>query len=135
MSRIKRVGVTFPPDLLKDFDDIIKTMGYDNRSKAVQDAVRTFVAEKKLLQNETSHQAGFMMMLYNHEAKGLESALTQAQHRFGRIISSTMHIHLSQTDCLEAIAVQGNAAEVRKLRDELTAKKGVKLLKVTVFPI
>ena len=135
MPKIKRVGVTFPPDLLKDFDETIGTMGYENRSKAVQDAVRMFVAERKLLQNETGNQAGLLMMLYDHEARGLESALTHVQHDFAHIIYSTMHIHLTETDCLEAIAVKGNVAEVRKLRDQLATKKGVKLLKVMVFSV
>jgi len=135
MPKIKRVGVTFPPDLLKDFDEIIGTMGYENRSKAVQDAVRMFLAERKLLQNETGNQAGLLMVLYNHEARGLESALTHVQHHFAHIICSTMHIHLTETDCLEAIAVKGNAVEVRKLQDQLAAKKGVKLLKVMVLTV
>ena len=123
-----RAGVTFPPDLLKDLDEIVGKMGYENRSKAVQDAVRMFVAERKLLQNETVDQAGLIMLLYAHETRGLENTLTQVQHHFATIICSTMHIHLSETDCLEAIAVKGNVAEVRKLRDQLAAKKGVKLL-------
>ena len=133
MPKIKRVGVTFPPDLLEDFDEMIGTMGYENRSKAVQDAVRMFVAERNLLQNETGDQAGLMMMLYDHEVGGLENAITHVQHHFAHIICSTMHIHLSEKDCLEAIAVKGKAGDVRKLRDQLAAKKGVKLLKVTVF--
>lgn len=135
MPKIKRVGVTFPPDLLKDFDEMIRAIGYENRSKAVQDAVRMFVAEKKLLQDETGDRAGLLMMLYNHEVTGLESALTHVQHDFAHLICSTMHIHLTETDCLEAIAVRGKAAEVRKLRDQLAAKKGVKLLKVMVLSI
>ncbi|MGA2309348.1 MAG: nickel-responsive transcriptional regulator NikR [Candidatus Bathyarchaeia archaeon] len=135
MPKIKRVGVTFPPDLLKDFDQILGTMKYENRSKAVQDAVRMFVAEKNLLQNETRDQAGLMMMLYDHEVGGLENALTHVQHHFARIICSTMHIHLSETDCLEAIAVKGKAGDIRELRDHLAAKKGVKLLRVTVFSL
>jgi CopG family nickel-responsive transcriptional regulator len=135
MPKIKRAGVTFPPDLLKDLDEIVKTMGYGNRSKAVQSAVRMFVAERKLLQNEAKDQAGFIIMLYDHEARGLESALTHVQHQFANVICSSMHIHLSETDCLEAIAVKGNAAEVRKLRDQLAARKGVKLFKVMVFSL
>ncbi len=134
MPKIKRVGVTFPPDLLKDFDEVIGTMCYDNRSKAVQDAVRLFVAERKLLQNQTEDQAGLLMLLYDHEARGLENALTETQHRFARVICSTMHIHLTHTDCLEAIAVKGSAIEIRKLRDQLAPRKGVKLLKTMVFP-
>lgn len=135
MTKIIRVGVTFPPELLKDFDEITGTMGYENRSKAVQDAVRMFVAERRLLQDGIGDQAGLMMMLYDHEARGLESALTNMQHHFAHVICSTMHIHLSETDCLEAIAVKGNVTEVRKLRDQLATKKGVKLLKVMVFSI
>jgi CopG family nickel-responsive transcriptional regulator len=135
MHKIKRAGVTFPPDLLKDLDEIVKTMGYGNRSKAVQDAVRMFVAERKSLQDETEDQAGFIIMLYDHEARGLESALTHVQHHFAHVICSSMHIHLSETDCLEAIAVKGKATEVRKLRDQLATRRGVKLFKVMVFAL
>jgi len=133
MSKIIRVGVTFPPDLLRDFDEIIGKMGYENRSKAVQDAVRIFVSEKKWLQEEKGVQAGILMMLYDHEVKGLESSLTDVQHHYTHIICSTMHIHLSERDCLEAIAVKGDAAEVRKLSDALAAKRGVKLLKTMLI--
>ena len=129
MTKIIRVGVTFPPDLLRDFDEIIRKVGYENRSKAVQDAVRMFVSERKWLQEERGIQAGVLMMFYDHEVRGLESALTDIQHHYVNVICSTMHIHLSERDCLEAIAVKGNAAEVRKLSDELAAKRGVKILK------
>jgi len=133
MAKITRVGVTFPPDLLKDFDDIIRKMGYENRSKAVQDAVRMFVSEKKWLQEERGTQAGVLMMLYDHEVRGLDDALTDIQHHHANIICSTMHIHLSERDCLEAIAVKGDATEVRRLSGELAAKKGVKILKAMLI--
>jgi CopG family nickel-responsive transcriptional regulator len=135
MAKIVRVGVTFPPDLLKDFDAIISKTGYENRSKAVQDAVRLFVSEKKWLQEERGTQAGVLMMLYDHEVKGLENALTSAQHHYTNIICSSMHIHLNERDCLEAIAVKGDASEVRRLSDELAAKRGVKLLKTMLVAV
>ncbi|MEM3459561.1 MAG: nickel-responsive transcriptional regulator NikR [Candidatus Bathyarchaeia archaeon] len=135
MTKIVRVGVTFPPDLLKDFDEIIRKMGYENRSKAVQDAVRMFVSEKKWLMRERGNQAGVLMLLYDHDARGLEDALTNIQHRHAHIICSTMHTHLSEHDCLEAIAVKGNAAEIRKLSDELAARRGVKILKTMIVPV
>ncbi len=135
MTRIVRVSVTFPPELLRDFDDVISKMGYENRSKAVQDAVRLFVSEKKWLHDERGTQAGVLMMLYDHEVKGLESELTHVQHHYAHIICSTMHIHLSERDCLEAVAVKGDAVEVRRLSDELAAKRGVKLLKTMVISL
>jgi CopG family nickel-responsive transcriptional regulator len=43
-----------------------------------------------------------------------------------------MHIYLDETDCLEAIAVRGDATEIRKLSNELSSKRGVKMLKTTI---
>jgi CopG family nickel-responsive transcriptional regulator len=135
MTKIVRVGVTFPPDLLKDFDEIIKKMGYQNRSKAVQDAVRMFISEKKWLHAEKGTQAGVIMLLYDHEARGLETALTHIQHHYSNIICSTMHIHLSERECLETIALRGDVTKIRKLSDELAAKRGVKILKTMVVSV
>jgi len=129
LGNVVRVGVTFPPDLLKDFDKIIAKMGYESRSKAIQDAVRTFVSEYKWLREETGTRAGVIMVLYDHEVRGLEEALTDVQHDFSHAICSTLHIHLTKTDCLEAIAVRGEANEIRKLAENLASKRGVKLLK------
>jgi CopG family nickel-responsive transcriptional regulator len=135
MTRIVRLGVTFPPELLGDFDKITRRMGYSNRSKAVQDAVRMFISEKEWLQKEKGSQAGVLMMLYDHEVRGLESALTDVQHHFSDLICSTMHIHLSERECLEAIAVKGDGAGIRKLSNELAARKGVKLLRTMVVSV
>jgi CopG family nickel-responsive transcriptional regulator len=135
MARIVRVGVTFPPELLKDFDEVIGHMGYGNRSKAVQDAVRMFVSEKKWLQEEGGNQAGVLMMIYDHEARGLESALTHVQHEYAEVVCSTMHIHLSERECLEAIAVKGDSVKIRRLSDELVSKRGVNLLRTMVVSV
>jgi CopG family transcriptional regulator, nickel-responsive regulator len=135
MSKVTRIGVTIPPDLLKDFDEIIKKMGYESRSKAIQDSVRLFVSERKWLKEEDANQTGIILMVYDHDAKNLDSELTEAQHEHSKIITSTMHIHVSEHDCLEAIAVKGKASEIRHLSDELTTRRGVKILKTTIVTV
>jgi CopG family nickel-responsive transcriptional regulator len=135
MDKIVRVGVTFPPDLLKDFDAIIEKMGYDNRSKAVQDAVRLYVSERKWIQEENANQTGVILMVYDHEKRGLDSDLTESQHHHQELISSSMHIHLGDHDCLEVIAVKGKGSEIRHLSDELATKKGVKILKSMIVTV
>lgn len=134
MTKVTRVGVTFPPDLLRDFDKMIGKMGYDSRSKAIQDAARMFISEKQQLEEESGVYAGVLMMLYDHEIRGLENLLTHIQHHYTHLIFSTMHIHLSERDCLETIAVKGDAAEIRKLSDELATERGVKILKTMIVP-
>ena len=132
MTKIVRVGVTFPPELLKDLDEISKEMGYDSRSKAIQDAVASFVTEQKLLHKEKGKKAGVLVMVYDHDAKGLEDDLLESQHHHRNVINSVLHVHLSDRECLEAIAVKGDAEDIRKLAHELTTRKGVKQVRSTI---
>jgi CopG family nickel-responsive transcriptional regulator len=106
MAKIVRVGVTFPPGLFKELDETIDNMGYDSRSKAIQDSVRSFMAEHSLLREQKGTRVGVLVVIYDHEVKGLETALTDTQHEHSHVIYSSMHIHLSERECLETIAVK-----------------------------
>ena len=72
MSKVTRIGVTFPPELLRDFDEIIGKMGYESRSKAIQDAVRLYVSDPKWLKEEDTVQIGMLLMVYDHDVKVLK---------------------------------------------------------------
>ncbi len=133
MTKIVRVGVTFPPDLLRELDETIEEMGYDSRSKAVQDAVRSFLTEYRVLQKRKGTSAGVLVMVYDHEVTGLEDTLIETQHKHSRVIYSSLHVHLSERECLEAVAVKGDADEIRKLAQELATKKGVKQVRSTII--
>jgi CopG family nickel-responsive transcriptional regulator len=135
MPKVVRIGVTFPPELLKDFDEIINKMGYESRSKALQDVVRLYVSERKWIKEENTTQTGVILMVYDHDVKGLESELTETQHKHSSLITSTLHIHISEQDCLEAIAVKGKSSEIHHLSDELTTRRGVKILKTTIVTV
>jgi CopG family nickel-responsive transcriptional regulator len=74
-------------------------------------------------------------MVYDHETRGLESELTDTQHHHTDLISSTMHIHLGEHDCLEVIAVKGKGSEIRHLADDLTTRRGVKILKTMIVTV
>lgn len=132
MPRIVRVGVTFPPELLKDLDQVIKEIGYDSRSKAIQDAVTSFITEQRLLHKEQGKKAGVLVMVYDHDVKGLEDDLIESQHHHRDVINSVLHVHLSDKECLEAIAVKGEAEDIRSLAQELTTRKGVKQVRSTI---
>ena len=132
MSKIVRVGVTFPPELLKALDETIEEMGYASRSKAIQDAVTSFVTEQRLLHNQKGKKAGVLVMVYDHDVKGLEDELIEAQHHHRNVINSVLHVHLSDKECLEAVAVKGDAEDIRHLAQELATRKGVKQVRSTI---
>ena len=132
MTKIVRVGVTFPPELLKELDETIEDMGYESRSKAIQDAVSSFITEQRVLHKEQGTKAGVLVMVYDHDVKGLEDDLIESQHHHRNIINAVLHVHLSDKECLEAVAVKGEAEDIRKLAQELATRKGVKQLRSTI---
>lgn len=135
MGTIVRIGVTFPSDLLADFDRIIQGMGYKSRSKAIHDTVRRFVNEQKWLADMEGTRTGSITMVYNHDMRDLESDLTHMQHRFESIICASMHVHLSRDRCLETITVRGDAAQIKRLVEKLKARRGVEEVRLSLFSV
>ena len=126
---VMRFSVSLPQTLVKEFDEVRRKMGYGNRSKAVHDAFRGFISENKWAHENTAEITGAIVMLYYLDKPGLLNQIVRTQHGFESVISSSMHIHLTKNKCLEMIAVEGKAKDIRSLTQELMTKKGVKQLK------
>jgi CopG family nickel-responsive transcriptional regulator len=134
MGRIIRTGVSFPEDLLKAFDKIIRDLGIESRSQAIQEAVRDFITMNswRIADEEV---AGAILVHYSHEEHGIEERLTDTQHDFLSVIPSALHIHLSREDCLLVIAVRGRALEVKELVRKLREAGRIKQLTYMIMPI
>lgn len=133
MTGATRLGVSLPTSLVKEFDDAWQNMQYTNRSKAVHDAIRSFISDHKWMQEEAVELMGAIVLLYYLDKPGLLNRIMEIQHKFENIISSTMHVHLTKDKCLEIIAIKGNAKDAKSLAQKLMAKKGVKQLKVAAI--
>jgi CopG family transcriptional regulator, nickel-responsive regulator len=105
--------------------------GYDNRSLAVADMIRDQLVEHR--QNYGDRDiAGTITLVYDHHKQHVQAALTDIQHDHHDVIISSLHVHLDHDNCLEVLAVRGQAGTIKKIADELIAAKGVKHGKLTV---
>lgn len=128
-----RFSFSLPLPLLKRLDETRKSIHYEDRSKAIHDAVRSFISEFEWMQKDTGQITGAILVLYYLDKPGLLDEITKVQHQIKNVISSTTHLHLEQNKCLEMIAVKGNTPEVRNLSQPLMARKGVKQVKVAAL--
>ena len=129
----RRLRVSLPSPLVKEFDTVWKSMKYTDRSKAVHDAIRNFITEHKWMQEEADELMGALVLLYYFDKPDLLNAVMRIQHEFEDIIASSMHVHLTKDKCLEIIAVKGKAEHVKNLMQKLMAKKGVKQVKLAAI--
>lgn len=129
---ITRIGVTFPPDLLQELDDVIEKIGYSSRSKALQESARAFIAEHRWLRDQRGEKTGVVVLVYDHKSVGLQDHLTDTEHEHAEVIRTSTHVHLTRRDCLEAIVVRGEAARIRELTEKLRSRRGVKQVKLAI---
>ena len=129
---VERISVSLPKGLLKELDEVIKQVGYGSRSKAIHDAIRSLITEHRWLKEAKGRRVGAVIMIYDHSQRGLASRLIDIQHHFEDVICSTVHVHLDEENCMEIVAVRGEAERIRSLAEELRVLRGVKQLKVTI---
>lgn len=130
MASKARVSVSLSKALLEEFDVLSDDLGHSNRSVAVGEAMREFVANRKWDLAKRGSAAGVILLTFDHHSRGINAALTELQHDFPDVVTATMHLHLSRHTCLEVIAFKGQANRVRALAKTLQSNKGVLSLKV-----
>jgi CopG family nickel-responsive transcriptional regulator len=124
MSNLVRFGVSLDKELLKNFDQLIHSQNYSNRSEAIRDLIRESLVKKEW--GKGKEVAGTIILVYNHHLRELVNTLTNIQHNFHQLIISTQHIHLDHDNCLEIVVVKGKPKQVEKLAKLLKSTRGVK---------
>ena len=127
MKRI-RVSFTVPEETFKKFEETSKKMGFKNRSHAISMALHDYVVSHKWTKMK-GRIAGAILITYNHHGK-INDALTDVQHDYNDVINASMHIHLTKENCLEIIAVTGNAKRIKELFSKLQGMGGVLSIKM-----
>ncbi|MGV8144856.1 MAG: nickel-responsive transcriptional regulator NikR [Methanothermobacter sp.] len=122
---VERVGVSFEPELLEKFDNLIKNKGYTNRSEAIRDLVRKSIIEAEI-EAEEAEVIGTLTIIYDHDVGDVTNQLQHYQHYHLTDIIATTHVHMERHTCLEVVVLRGNARNVVKLADHIRAIKGVK---------
>lgn len=126
MSDIIRFGVSIDQDLLENYDRLIAERGYATRSEALRDLIRETLIQQKIEMRSDTNALGSLTIVYDHHASNLLREMGDLQHKFHKTILSVMHLHVSQDDCMEIIALRGVVAEIVELANGLLSLKGIK---------
>ncbi len=124
MDNVIRFGVSIEPELLSKFDKLIDGKGYENRSEAIRDMMRRYLADT-WSESDDNMVVGSLTIKYGHHVANITEKLTSLQHDHHSTIHCTTHVHLDSDECLEVLVVSGHAGDVRMLADSIGALKGV----------
>ncbi|MDE1158488.1 MAG: nickel-responsive transcriptional regulator NikR [Neorhizobium sp.] len=131
---MQRISITIDEDLLSAIDALSQKRGYASRSEAVRDIVRETLAQEAEAEAEDGPCVAALSYVYQHETRELSKRLTSVQHDHHDLSVSTLHVHLSNADCLEVTVLKGNAGAVRAFADAVTSQRGVRHGHLNVIP-
>jgi CopG family nickel-responsive transcriptional regulator len=128
-SELQRFGVSIDNQLLADFDRLIETKGYTNRSEAIRDLIRDYLVEEEW-RNEKGAAVATVTLVYNHDLREMSDKLNDLQHQYYHEIVSVLHVHLDAHNCLEVLVIKGDKATIQMIAGRLSSIKGVKHCKL-----
>ena len=68
-----RASFSLPPQLLKELGEVTKVMGYGERSRTIQMAIRNLITESKLSANDEALAIGAIIVLAIHQLGHIRS--------------------------------------------------------------
>ena len=129
------ISITLPGDLLRKFDQFIKTRGYYSRSEAFRDAVRNLITEAELSKLETGTVASTMMITCDYARRDVDLRMSEVRHEFDDVVVENFHRHIDQQYCLEVFIAEGHYERVLELIGRIRGMRGIQEVKATFLPL
>lgn len=123
---MERFTISLAEDQAKQFEDLIATRGYINRSEAVRDLIRSAIERHRQRDPPVGYCFANLSNIYNHHQRKLAERLTALQHAHHDLTVASLHSHLDYENCLESIILRGLTEDVRMFTEALMAESGVR---------
>lgn len=141
---MQRFTISLDDALAQQFDELIATAGYENRSEAVRDLIRARLGAD-LLQAPSPTKQGRKKVepwcvanvsyVYDHHEQTLASRVLGLQHDHHDLVVTSLHTHLDHDHCLETVVLKGPLAGVRACAEQMVAMRGVRHGNVHLVPL
>ena len=126
-----RISMSLDSKLLEDFDEVLHDRGYQSRSKGIRDALKDYLLRYQWMNEMEGDRIGIIAVIYDHHSIGVMEDLTNVQHEYSQHINAVMHVHMTETQCLEVIVVKGDVKYIRELTEKIMSLRGVEHVKLT----
>jgi CopG family nickel-responsive transcriptional regulator len=121
---VSRISISLPEELLRALDNMIDKRGFESRSQAICDMIAQQVDEhRKDVGDEI--MTGTLNLVFDYSVPGLQKKIYDFQHIFVDEIISCLNVHLTHTNTMSVMILQGPAHKLTMIADKMTTLRGV----------
>ncbi len=122
---MQRVTITLDDDLLETLDSLSQRRGYNNRSEAIRDILRSALAQEATQQHGTQGSRAVVVCM-NTKTRLSQPTLSPPSIITTTSTVATLHVHINHDDCLEIAVLKGDMGDVQHFADDVIAQRGVR---------
>ena len=129
-TRLARLSMSLPAELLHHLDVMVEERGLPSRSQLISELIRHALAEHEAQTRPEEMLAGTITLVYRGDNGGVRQQLATTQLHFLKEVISSQHVFLEDDQSLEVLLVQGPAVRLEELCDALRRIRGVHQLRL-----
>ena len=133
-STMQRFTISLDDALAGQFDALIASAGYVNRSEAVRDLIRHRM-DSEHLDASAPWCVATINYVYDHHDRVVSERVQSLQHAHHDLVITSLHTHLDHDHCLETVVLRGRTERVSALSQQLIALRGVRHGSVHLVPL
>ena len=123
------VSLSFPDQMIRDMDEIQKSLGFTGRSELVRAAIRLMLEEKREKDSLRGQVTAILAVTHNQED---EEPVTRIKHSFEDIIRTHLHNKITRTNCVELFLLEGDAQKIASMSNGFQKEDKMKSVKLVV---
>ena len=134
MAYLDRFGVSMDTELLAAFDRYLARHGYENRSEALRDLIRTQLTSTEA-RSDDALVAGVLTFLCNPEEADAAGRVRACLTEQADLVAGSLHLPLKGGQELQVLVLRGPGEAVELVTHRLQALRGVTHAQLSLIPM
>ena len=124
------VSISLTEEILKEIDNLQKTMGFSGRSDAIRASIRSFVSEEKQKVELSGDVHAILLVVHNDD---YDNEVTETKHSYEDLITTHLHSKIDGEKCMELFMLNGNAEKVSMVTKQFQINKKMDTIKLVAL--
>ena len=124
------VSISLNDEILKQIDNLQKSLGFSGRSDAIRAGIRSFVSEEKQKEDLSGNVNAILLVVHNDE---YDNQVTGIKHSYEDLITTHLHSKIEGDKCMEIFMLKGEANLVTDITKDFQTNKKMDTVKLVAL--
>jgi len=124
------VSISLNDEILKQIDNLQKSLGFSGRSDAIRAGIRSFVSEEKQKEDLSGNVNAILLVVHNDE---YDNQVTNVKHSYEDLITMHLHSKIEGDKCMELFILKGESDKVSEITKNFQTNKKMDTVKLVAL--